>query len=344
MGQVPDKLRLAAGDLGLHLYPVRAQLPGIDRLYLREFLMKLSVCVVVYNQEKFLAQCLQSIVDQQTDFPFEIIVGDDMSTDNSRAVIAAFAARHPNIVPVLHERNMGGAHNYRAVHGRAQGDYIAHIDGDDVMLPGKLQAQVDVLDANPDCVACGHAMKVLRGETLIGTWKKYSRRKNGPADLLNTLPFFCHSSKMYRASLHSYRFVGDATLDVEVHFHDVLQGLIYYIDQELGIYRLNAGVSVGGSTLWPKPSPALEKGSRRVFAMASQHLPASVVQPALAKYLYELAYQYALAGEVGRYVELINESVATHRTGLMQTAMRLLAFLPQLAVTVARYRARQKGY
>jgi glycosyltransferase involved in cell wall biosynthesis len=51
---------------------------------------KVSVCVVSYNQEKYIRQCLQSIVDQATDFDFEVIVGDDFSTDGTRVIIEEF--------------------------------------------------------------------------------------------------------------------------------------------------------------------------------------------------------------------------------------------------------------
>lgn len=69
---------------------------------------KVSVCVVTYNQEKYIHECLQSLVDQETDFEFEVIVGDDGSTDGTRAVVVDFARKYPKIVkPLLHEKNNG---------------------------------------------------------------------------------------------------------------------------------------------------------------------------------------------------------------------------------------------
>jgi len=306
--------------------------------------MKLSVCVVTYNQEKYIAECLQSIVDQVTDFDFEIIVGDDGSSDSTRQIVSAFAKRYKNIVPVLHEKNMGGAHNYKAVHGLATGMYIAHMDGDDLMLPGKLQAQADVLDRHPDCVVCAHSMQTMKDGVISGIWKAYPEGKYGMVELINTLPFFCHSSKMYRASLQSHKMVEDETLDVEVHLYDSSHGSIFYIGRELGIYRLNAGVSTSAGSRWASPSWALERGSRRLFENAYDHLDAAVVDRAKAKYLFELAYQYALAGDMTRYGDLMKESIKTKRTGLLQAGMYALRFLPAIAVKVARHRAGKKGY
>ena len=96
---------------------------------------KVSVCVVTYNQKKYIRQCLQSIVDQEADFDFEVIVGDDCSEDGTREIVQEFVERYPGLVKaVLHEKNVGIVVNYRSVHDLARGEYIAHCDGDDLWL------------------------------------------------------------------------------------------------------------------------------------------------------------------------------------------------------------------
>jgi len=109
---------------------------------------KVSVCVITYNQEKYIRQCLQSIVDQETDFDFEVIVGEDCSTDGTRAIVQEFSEKFPNIVkPIYQKKNIdGGGYNFLTVHRAARGEYVAHIDGDDFALPGKLQAQANILE------------------------------------------------------------------------------------------------------------------------------------------------------------------------------------------------------
>lgn len=73
---------------------------------------KVSVCVVTYNQEKYIRQCLQSIVDQETNFLFEIIVADDCSTDGTAAIIRDFYHKYPSIIKsFFHYRNIGPAKN-----------------------------------------------------------------------------------------------------------------------------------------------------------------------------------------------------------------------------------------
>ena len=82
--------------------------------------IKVSVCVLTYNQEKYIRQCLQSIVDQKTDFKFDLIVSDDCSTDSTRAIVQEFEERYPNIVkPILHKKNIGAYKNYFSAHQQA---------------------------------------------------------------------------------------------------------------------------------------------------------------------------------------------------------------------------------
>ena len=76
--------------------------------------IKVSVCVVTYNQEKYIAECLDSLVSQETDFKFEIIVGEDCSTDGTRAIVQQYVDKYPDIVkPIFHDQNVGAAQKAR---------------------------------------------------------------------------------------------------------------------------------------------------------------------------------------------------------------------------------------
>lgn len=121
-----------------------------------------SVCVVTYNHESYLAQCLDSLVMQQTNFAFEVIVGEDCSTDSTRKILREYEQKYPGIIkPIYHHRNVGAARNLFA-HCllMAKGKYIAICDGDDYWTdPLKLQRQVDFLEAHPGCVLSFHRVK-----------------------------------------------------------------------------------------------------------------------------------------------------------------------------------------
>jgi len=212
---------------------------------------KVSVCVVAYNQEKYIAECLQSLVDQETNFPFEIIVADDCSPDATGAIIRDFAERYPErIKPIWHEKNIGPNANYLAAHAAARGEYIAHMDGDDLALPGKLQAQADHLDANTDCAIVWHRMKIRderRGAVLddlidVGQLPAEGIRQD---DLLAIGSVACHSSKMYRAKdkpdVSKWQF-----LDFFIDAHQLQFGNGHYLPGFFGVYRANVGVSSSG--------------------------------------------------------------------------------------------------
>ena len=124
--------------------------------------IKVSVCVVTYNQENYIAECLESLVTQQTSFKFEIIVGEDCSTDTTRAIVQNYVEKYPDlIVPLFYESNVGAVENLRQTYLKAKGKYIAHMDGDDLAMCDKLQKQFEALEENPDCVICGHNMVLI---------------------------------------------------------------------------------------------------------------------------------------------------------------------------------------
>src|SRR5689334_18333358 len=121
---------------------------------MRENRPKVSVCVVAFNHGRYIANCLASVVGQQINAELEVLVGDDCSADETRQIIGRYAEEHPGLIhPVFHQSNIGGTQNYQSLIRRASGSYIAHLDGDDYWLPGKLAEQVSFLEKNQNCVA-----------------------------------------------------------------------------------------------------------------------------------------------------------------------------------------------
>lgn len=212
-----------------------------------EKIPKVSVCVITYNQEKYIHQCLQSILDQDVDFDFEIIVGDDCSTDRTREILQEFADKYSNLViPLFRKINMGGhgTQNWLDVMRRARGTYLAHIDGDDRMLPGKLQKQVNFLDRHLDCSIVGHDLRISDGETgciLSETFTNLSiPEKTDINFLLVNGCYFGHSSKMFRRSSIITQFRDKATVDFFMHVEQASKGNIGYINEILGEYIKSA--------------------------------------------------------------------------------------------------------
>ena len=209
--------------------------------------IKVSVCVVTYNQEKYIAECLDSLVSQETDFKFEIIVGEDCSTDGTRAIVQQYVDKYPDIVkPIFHKNNVGAVENVKQVYIAAKGKYIAHLDGDDMALPTKLQKQFDTLEANPDCAICVHNMKAIDSDSksTIEAFRIFREKKYTLLDLYLINPFFIHSSKMFINRIEEYiEILDNNALDIEVHIEQAKQGNILFLNERLGCYRQFSGVT-----------------------------------------------------------------------------------------------------
>ncbi|MBI3922078.1 MAG: glycosyltransferase [Armatimonadetes bacterium] len=118
--------------------------------------MLVSICMVTYNHEKYLAQAIESVLSQQVDFDYELVIGEDCSTDRTREVVLEYANRYPDkISPLLHDKNLGMQRNYLHTLHACRGAYIALLEGDDYWTDShKLQRQVEFLKANPGFSAC----------------------------------------------------------------------------------------------------------------------------------------------------------------------------------------------
>ena len=118
-----------------------------------------SVFCPTYNHSDYIEQCLNSIVNQKTNFQFEVFVQDDASTDNSQEIIKRIAEKHSCIIPLLHKENIysKGRNLNEYVFKNARGKYIAICEGDDYWTDlYKLQKQVDFLESNKDYSLCFH--------------------------------------------------------------------------------------------------------------------------------------------------------------------------------------------
>lgn len=205
--------------------------------------IQVSVCVVAYNQEDYIAECLDSLVAQQTNFKFEVIVGEDCSTDNTRAIVQSYVEKYPEIVvPLFYENNIGPIENIKRVYGAAQGKYIAHMDGDDLALQGKLQKQFDIMEKG--FAICSHNVSSINKNIVDADFWQYKEGSYDWKFYLKNLPFFAHSSKMFlKKHLQDYFHIIDSgTYDFELHLESIKHGSIYHLGENLGIYRLNVGI------------------------------------------------------------------------------------------------------
>lgn len=275
--------------------------------------VKVSVSIVTYNHERFLGPCLDSVLSQVTRFPFEIVVGEDASTDGTAAVLRDYAARHPGIVrPIFHERNVGVNRNWQAVLDACRGEYIAHLDGDDLMRPGKLQRQVELLDARPDVAMCFHNMAVFDSDTGRVT-RSFTLPGHPRVETLDDLvrhgTVYCHSSKMYRRSALPPEGLDRDThlvMDWLVHLQNARHGRVAYLDEVLGDYRKHGGGTTAlgiakAGRLMADQLHTIEKGA--AFGASED-----AVRHAKARILFAFAMRFLEAGEDAEFRRTIEES------------------------------------
>lgn len=110
---------------------------------------KVSIGLPVFNGEKYLAQAIQSILDQTFE-DFELIISDNASTDGTAKICMDAAARDPRIRYFRHERNLGAAPNHQFTFNEALGDYFKWSAHDDILKPAWLERCVEVLDSHPE--------------------------------------------------------------------------------------------------------------------------------------------------------------------------------------------------
>jgi len=112
----------------------------------------ISIFMLTYNQEDYIAQAIEGVLMQKTDFSIQLVIGEDCSTDNTRDIVKDYAQKYPDKIRlILNETNMGLIVNYVKTFAQCTGKYVAICDGDDFWIdPFKLQKQVDFLEEHPD--------------------------------------------------------------------------------------------------------------------------------------------------------------------------------------------------
>ena len=120
-----------------------------------------SISCITYNHEKYIKDAITGFLMQKTDFPIEIVISDDCSTDSTLSIVQDYCRSHPDQIRLMaNERNIGVVPKFSQAIGACKGKYIALCEGDDYWIdPLKLQKQVDFLEAHPECSICCH--KVL---------------------------------------------------------------------------------------------------------------------------------------------------------------------------------------
>jgi glycosyltransferase involved in cell wall biosynthesis len=235
--------------------------------------MKLSVMIITYNHERFIAHAIESVLAQRVKFDYEIVIGEDCSTDDTRAVIMDFHLRYPGrIVPLLRDQNIGAMRNLEATLAACRGRYIALLEGDDYWTSReKLERQVDFLDTHPGSSMCCHRVQYL-DETGLAEADIFPSLPAGSYTIEDLLRenFVMTCSAVLRRDLvpvlppwFRKMKLGDWPMFALAARH----GTIELMDEVMAVYRLHAGSN------WSSlPSiTRLREGSRMLKAL-DRHL------------------------------------------------------------------------
>jgi glycosyltransferase involved in cell wall biosynthesis len=201
-----------------------------------------SVVSITYNQAAYIGEALDGFVHQEVDFPVEIIVADDASTDATPAIIQSYADRHPHLFrPILRKENVGIHANLTGALSAARGDYLALCEGDDYWTdPLKLTKQVAFLRRHPDVALCFHPVRVTwtDGSASDSELPLAKFRRDISVDALIGFNYVQTNSVMYRR-LPSYDDIpADVMpLDWYLNVRHALNGEVAMLPDTMSVYR-----------------------------------------------------------------------------------------------------------
>lgn len=289
-------------------------------------MIKVSICVITYNHEAYIRQCLQSLVAQRAPWRFEILVGEDASSDGTRRIVEEFAAAYPELVkPFLRERNLGGVPNYRAVHDAASGEYVCHCDGDDYWAPGKLEQQAGFLDTHPECSAVfTNSFVVSATDERIGVFSVGVAATFDIGYLIRDGNFLHHSSMMYRRRFQPLMFPPQEDfIDFDVYVRLARHGRLGYINRPLTSYREASSASVIRSD-----NQRIRRLVWKALADVRAHeAPAASIRRADAVFLADAAYHSLRSGRPARYLDWLALVRERPRASLLATQIEAAAVL-----------------
>ena len=220
---------------------------------------RVSVICITYGHEDYIAKALDSFLMQKTDFPYQILVGEDNGPDRTAEIVMSYAEKYPDIIiPFIRKENMGAQRNLIDLCSRAETEYLAFCEGDDYWTDeNKLQKQFDLMESRPEYRMCFHNTMIMADSSWY-LYDYYKKDKNDIIYIPESIPQYdtsltemrtdyyiqfgpAHTSSLfYRWDYNKeipewyYRHIyGDHSL-VMIQVGD---GLIGYIPETMSVYR-----------------------------------------------------------------------------------------------------------
>lgn len=213
-----------------------------------------SAKMITYNHEPYIAQAIEGVLRQETSFPFELVIGEDCSTDGTREIVFDYQKKYPDIIRVItSDKNVGACKNGLRTRKACRGKYIAYCEGDDYWHhPQKLQKQVDYLESHPEC-GLVHSDQDRYYEKTGGKIKNFFRTTNNiPPENFNIFKGWGHYHILTCTVMARKHLIDKITSDPHIYQNDQYIGAtdiprfievgmrskIHYIDESLSTYTV----------------------------------------------------------------------------------------------------------
>lgn len=221
--------------------------------------IKVSVCCFTFNHEKFIRDAMEGFLMQKTDFPFEILVHDDASTDETAGILREYQEKHPDLFRIVYQTEnqySKGRKPSTILLPMAKGKYIALCEGDDYWTdPLKLQKQFEFMENNLDYSGCFHNVYKLHEETgeisLMSSRRRHDNRTSFSTEdlvqggVISTCSFFFRNDAVLS---YPETFLNLPTGDIPLFVLVSQRGKIGFINEVMSIYRIhNKGIWSGSS-------------------------------------------------------------------------------------------------
>ncbi len=307
--------------------------------------MKLTVSITAYNHEKFISQALDSVLMQETDFSFEILIGEDDSEDNTREIVKEYQKQHPDKIRLfLNDRDKvihingrpTGRWNFVNNIKNAKGEYIALLEGDDFWTdPFKLQKQIDFLKDNKECTICFHNVEIFYEDENRAPWNYClpNQKKISSLEDLLERNFLSTCSVVFDNGLFDKFpswFYETAMGDWPLHILNSQHGKIGYLADVMAKHRINS------NSYWSshRQDQTLYKSS---LVDAYQHFNKHLcyrydhtIKSKLSKYYHELSLGYERDGDLTRAKQYLRKYAVLHHKYKKISSVALLIFLLRL--------------
>lgn len=207
----------------------------------------LTVCLITYNHEKFVAQAIESILMQETNFQWKLVIADDCSTDSTRKIVSKYKEKFSEKIHLIYqETNLGPAQNFIDLITYPVSKYIAYLEGDDYWTdPYKLQKQVDFLETNPEFAMTFHKVKIyneIEHKFEEDTINDLTKEDTNLQDLLRgnyirTVSAVIRNTSQLASLIDKIKTAtpGDWLLFIII----ASTGKIKYMNQEMAVYRIS---------------------------------------------------------------------------------------------------------